>query len=322
MNKVSAPVAPLSRTTTSRLTASKYSSNPARSRPPSASLNSLNYGLQVRLITASKGIAKLARLRPPNLLDHSLQVYLQIRSITASKCISKLARSRPPNISPNSLDYGLQAYPQLRSITASTLARSRPPSVYLNSLDYGLQVRTITASKCISKLARSQPPSTSFRSDGGVYGDTGVTEVERVTGSVYLADHGVDRHHLISISSYHTMKIPTLSSPTFGLTRSIRDIVDPPNCVGSSTLGSIISSHTIPTLLEPELLFLMNSVSMSQQVRQSVDGGLSAFQLHCFTATASKWCISKCSLNGHGLVLLRLCSSTICGQIDRMYIRD
>ena len=98
-----------------------------------------------------------------------------------------------------------------------------------------------------------------------------------MTGSIYLADTGVDRHHFISISSYHTIKIHTLSFPTFGLTRSVRDIVDPCNYVGSSMPGSIISSHQIPTLLKPELLFLMNSVWKSREVRRSVDGGLSAF---------------------------------------------
>ena len=55
--------------------------------------------------------------------------------------------------------------------------------------------------------------------------------MDRVTGSVYLADPGVDRHHLISIFSYHTLKIHTLSFPTFGLTGSVRDFVDPRNCV-------------------------------------------------------------------------------------------
>ena len=81
--------------------------------------------------------------------------------------------------------------------------------------------------------------------------------------SIYLGDPGVDRHHLISISSYHTMKIHTLSFPTFGRTRSVRDILDPRNWVGSSMPGSIISSHLIPTLLEPDPLFLMNSIWMS-----------------------------------------------------------
>ena len=145
-------------------------------------------------------------------------------------------------------------------------------------------------------------------------------------GSIYSADPGVDRHHPISISSNHTKKMHTLSFPTFGLTRSVRDIMDPHNCVGSSTPGSIICSHRIPTLLEPEPLvepeqiFVMNSVWRSREVRRSVDGGRPGFMLHRFTRTASKCCISKCSLHGCGLVLLRLCSSTICGQIDRMYI--
>ena len=56
---------------------------------------------------------------------------------------------------------------------------------------------------------------------------------------------------------------------------------------GSSTPGSIISSHPIPMHLDPEPLFLMNSVWM---------------------------------LNGRVQMLLRLCSITICGQIDRIYI--
>jgi len=139
-----------------------------------------------------------------------------------------------------------------------------------------------------------------------VYGDTGVTEVQRVTGSIYSVDPGVDRHHLISNLSYHTMKIHYLSQ-LFGLTRSVHDIMDLHNCVGSSMPGSIISSHPIPTLLEPELLFLLNSLWMSREVRQSVDDGLSASELHRFDATASKWCIPKSFLNGRGLVILQLC---------------
>ena len=55
----------------------------------------------------------------------------------------------------------------------------------------------------------------------------------------------------------------------------------------SSMLGSITSSHLIPMLLPLEPLFLMNSVWM---------------------------------LNGRVQMLLRLCSSTICREIDSMYI--
>jgi len=143
---------------------------------------------------------------------------------------------------------------------SSKLVRSRPPSVSPNSLDYVLQVHWIKESKCIFKLARSQPPGTSSRSDSRMSEHTEVTEVERLTRSIYLADPGVDRHHAFSTSSYHTMIIHTLSFATFGLSPSVHDNVDRRNRLGSSTPVSIISSHAIPTLLEPELLVLMDSV--------------------------------------------------------------
>jgi len=176
--------------------------------------------VQTRSITASKCICRLARLRPASSHDHGLQVHLQTHLIAASHCIFEF----------NSVS---------ASKCISKLARSWPPSVSPDPLDYGLQVRTIMASKCISKLARSWPPSASqtrsikyiIKERQRLYGDTGVTEVDRVTGSIYSADPGVDRHHLISISTYHTMKIHNLSFPTFGLTRSVRDFVDPCNCV-------------------------------------------------------------------------------------------
>jgi len=129
MNRVSAAVVPPSRTTPSRLTASKYSSDLVRSWPPSVSPNSEDYGLQVCTITASKCISKLAPSRlqsaSPNSLKHILQVYLYSHSITASKCISKLARSQPPSVCPN-------------SIMAAKLALSRPRCASLSSLDQGV----------------------------------------------------------------------------------------------------------------------------------------------------------------------------------------
>jgi len=107
--------------------ASKCISKLARSQPPSASLNSLDYGLQVRTIMASMCISKLVRSRSRsaslNSLDHGLQVYLQIRSITASKCISKLARSRPRSVSLSSLDRHFQAHLELLSSTACSQSR-------------------------------------------------------------------------------------------------------------------------------------------------------------------------------------------------------
>jgi len=91
MKRVSAPSAP----PFDRLPSagSKYSSNLARSWPPSSSPNSLNYvlkvHLQTRYITPSKCISKLARLPPPSTslssLNLSLPVYIQTRTISASK---------------------------------------------------------------------------------------------------------------------------------------------------------------------------------------------------------------------------------------------
>jgi hypothetical protein len=49
---------------------------------------------------------------------------------------------------------------------------------------------------------------------------------------------------------------------------------------------SLMFTHPIPALLEPETLFPLNSVWVSQEVRRSVDGGLSDIQLHRFTTTA------------------------------------
>jgi len=134
------------------------------------------------------------------------------RLSTGSKYSSNLAQSRPPSASPHSPNHGLQVH---------------------------LQTRSITASKCISEFTRAPSPSASqtcsskyiFKERWRLYGDTGVTEVDRVTVSIYSADPGVDRHHLISISSYHTMKIHTRSFSTFGLTRSVRDFVYPRNCM-------------------------------------------------------------------------------------------
>jgi len=159
--------------------ASKYSSNLARSRPPSVS---------------------------PNSLDHALQVHLQTRLFTASKCISKLARSRPPSVSPDSLDHGLQVRMIMASKCISKLARSRPPSSSLSSLNLCLQVHlqtlSITASTCISEFTQSPSPSASqtrsikyiFKYRRLLYRDTGVTEVDRVTGSIYSADSSQSRY--------------------------------------------------------------------------------------------------------------------------------
>jgi hypothetical protein len=61
-----------------------------------------------------------------------------------------------------------------------------------------------------------------------VYGETEMTEVDWAPESIYLRDPGVNRRHLILLS-YN--EIHNLSFPTFDLTRSFRDFVDPRNCV-------------------------------------------------------------------------------------------
>jgi len=142
-------------------TASKYTSNLARSRPPSASPNSLDHGHQVYLQTHSITACKFAQAWPPSAspisLDYSLQVHLQTPLITASK----FTRSLPPRVSPNTLDYRLQVHLETRSITACKFTRSLPPSVSRNTLDYHLQVHLQSRSIMACKFTRSLPPSVS-----------------------------------------------------------------------------------------------------------------------------------------------------------------
>jgi len=173
--------------------------------------------LQTRSIRASKCICTLARSRPPSVSPDSLDYGLHVPTIMASKCISKLARSRPPTASLSPLDLSLQVHLQTRSITASKcisefmimaskcifkLARLRPPSSHDHGLQLHLQTGSITASKCISEFTQSLSPSASqtrsityiFKERRQLYGDTGVTELDRVTGSKYSADRSQSRY--------------------------------------------------------------------------------------------------------------------------------
>jgi len=124
-----------------------------------------------------------------------------------------------------------------------------------------LQTRSITSSKWISKLSTLWPShshnhaiqgyfqTSSIKSSKYIFHEgwwgyvgRGVTEVETVTLSTYSADPRVDRHHLISILSYHTMKIHTLSFPTFGLTRCVQDFMYPQCQVASFLLTRFLHS--------------------------------------------------------------------------------
>jgi len=163
----------------------------------------------------------------PMLLNQSLQVHCQTRSIIASECITQYSQSRPPSASLNPLNHGLQVHLWVHSISAlkciSKLAQSWPAIASLSSLNLGLQLHLQTRSIKASKY--------SFIQRQQVYSDTGVMEMDWVTGSICSGDSGVDRHHIMFISSYHTTKIHTPSFPSFALTHYFWDFMDPCNYV-------------------------------------------------------------------------------------------
>ena len=168
------------------------------------------------------------------------------------------------------------------------------------------QTRSITASQYFLKEPQR------------VYGNTGVLEVDRVTGSIYSADPGVDRHHLISISSYHAMKILTLCFPRFGLTHSIRDIVDPRNCVYHQR--QVVSYRSTRFLHSSNQNHSVSCIPHGCRGRCSIV--LMVVSLASSSIVSPQRPPNGAPLsppNGRKQVLLRLCSTTICGQIDRMY---
>jgi len=338
--------------------APKWMSKLTRTPSPSASLSLLNLSLRLHLqtssITASKSDPKLARSWPPNAspnsFDHGLQVCLQTCSISAPKCISKLAPSRPPRASLGSLNLGLQLHLQTYTITAlkciSAFTQSHSPIASQMSLKHSLKVHlwvhSILASMCISKLAQSRPPGASLRPfDAGmqvhlqnrssmasknifkeqcwVYEDREIMEVDWATGSIYLGDPGVDRYHLIFISSYHTTKIPTLSFPTFALTRSFRDFVDPRNSVDPH--GQVVSYLLTVFLRSSSWNCIFSGIPL--WCRERCGGMLMVGSLPSTSIISAQWPqsgSSRGSFNWCLQVPLLLCSTTICRQMDHRYI--
>jgi hypothetical protein len=195
-------------------------------------------------------------------------VHHQTRSITASQCISKLTRLQPPR----SHDHGIQVHLQTCSITASKcifkLARLQPPTSHNHGRQVHLQPYSITAS-----------PEYILNDGQCMYRNPRLTVVDRVMGSIYSADPKVDRHHL----NFHL--ILSYNQNTHSIFPNFWSHSLCPKCgftqlCGSSTPGSIIPSHPISALLQPEPHFL----------------------------------------NRHVQVLLQFCSTTIYSKIDRMYI--
>jgi len=136
MTRVPTRVTPPSWYNASRSAASKASLNLDWSLPLSASPNSLNHGLQVRMMKASK-------------------VHLQTCTIMGSKCFSALTCSCSPTASPQLLDYGRQVHLWVLSLSASkcisNLALLHLPSASLSLLALGLQVHRHTRSRMAPK---------------------------------------------------------------------------------------------------------------------------------------------------------------------------
>jgi hypothetical protein len=95
--------------------------------------------------------------------------------------------------------------------------------------------------------------------------------MDGVTGGIYSGDPGVDSWHLVShlIPSYHT------TIDTLHLSHLLTSLALSETSCGSAQLrgsaqpGSTISSHPLPTLLEPDPLFLTSS--FLDAVRGAVD---------------------------------------------------
>jgi hypothetical protein len=140
-----------------------------------------------------------------------------------------------------------------------------------------------------------------------------------VMRSTYLGDPGEHRHHLIFISSCYTTYIHTLSFLTFGLNVSFRDLVTQCNCEDSH--GQVVSS--LPTsFLSASSYNLFASRALFGHCERC--GGI--LMVGCLPSSSVVSPLrppsgaSPGSLNGCLQVLLRLCSTTICDQIDYIYI--
>ena len=110
-------------------------------------------------------------------------------------------------------------------------------------------------------------------------GNTDVMGMCSVTWSVYSGGSGVDRHHLILSYIKYTLYLSLFWSHWLLLRLGWST-----QSHGSSQPGRIISSHPHVRHLQPELLFVMNSILISWEVWLSVDDNQLAFYLRCFTA--------------------------------------
>jgi len=155
----------------SRLTVSgliAFRSIASHALPPSTYQILFNIGLEVYLQHAQLLLPSASLVHSSSSLkcisiqlNHGLQVHLWVHWISSSASAS-------PNF--------VRSW---SSESISEVIRSHSPSASLNTPDHNLNVH----------------PQEQWR----VYRDTGVTEVDRVTGSIYSADRRVYRYHLNSI---------------------------------------------------------------------------------------------------------------------------
>jgi len=136
--------------------------------------------------------------------------------------------------------------------------------------------------------------------------------MERVTASIESADPGLDSH-LISTWSYHTMQIHTLSFPTCDLTCSVWDFLEACNSVDSQCP---VVSYLLTGYLRSVSWILFGC--RPRWGRVWMVGSLPSSSIISPQQPPSG--VSLSSLNEHVLVLLQLYWSTICSQIECIYI--
>jgi hypothetical protein len=193
----------------------------------------------------------------------------------------------------------------------SIFTRSQLPTVLPKSLDYGLHVHRQTHSITACKFI--------FQARLPEYRDTGSTQLDWATGTIYPAASGVDKHHLIFNYSHNTIKIHPLSVRTYGLTCSFQNIADAPNGVDPSY-------WVVPYLLPHFVHSLSHNCCCSWILlgcHDRCDGVLMVSSLSSRSIDSSQRPSRGVSWNyspGCCQVLLQLCSITISGQIGHMYI--
>lgn len=163
----------------------------------------------------------------------------------------------------------------LRSLALSVpkcilnLTWSRPTTGSLSLLDLSLHVHHCTRVSMASNYI--------FMQQRLLYGVIAITEVNRMTGRRYSADPGVDKHHLVSISSYHSM---TIHARSFSIMVSL-------------TLSEIPLIHVIAWTLNAGFYHIFSSNSYTSWTRTPFSH---EFHLDVTNGAAEYWWWAPCTL--------------------------